>query len=185
MNIPNLLTLLRILLTPVLVIMLIRQNYMSALLIFTAAGISDALDGAIARLMKQKTRIGAILDPIADKLLLASSYVTLAVMGSLPEWLAVIVISRDVIILFGVLILFLFQGGVEIHPTMLSKCTTLVQLFTIFLVLVNMAAGWDGRALDFSFGAAGTLTIASGLHYMFKGIIFLGKENGNSRQGNK
>ncbi len=180
MNLPNLLTLLRIILTPVLVIMLIRHNYMVALLIFTAAGVSDALDGAIARLMKQKTRIGAILDPVADKLLLASSYVTLAVMGSLPEWLAVIVISRDVIIVFGVLILFLFQGGVDIKPTILSKCTTLVQLFTIFLVLVNMAAGWDGRILDFAFEAAGMFTIVSGFHYMFKGIVFLGRENGNA-----
>jgi cardiolipin synthase len=180
MNIPNLLTLCRILLTPVLVILLIRQEYGSAVLVFTAAGVSDALDGAIARLMKQKTRTGAILDPIADKLLLASSFITLAILGLIPEWLAVIVISRDVIILFGVLILFLFHGGVEIHPTVLSKFTTLVQLATIFLVLVHRAAGWDGRLLALAFAATGLFTMASGLHYMYKGIVFLSQENGSS-----
>lgn len=180
MNIPNLLTLCRILLTPILVILLIRHDYAKALFVFAAAGVSDALDGAIARLMKQKTRIGAILDPIADKLLLASSYITLAVTGAVPEWLAVTVISRDVIILFGVLILILFQGGVEIRPTVLSKCTTLVQLATIFLVLVHLAAGWDGKLLVPAFWAAGLFTLASGLHYMYKGIIFLGQENGSA-----
>ncbi len=180
MNLPNLLTLCRILLTPVLVILLLRQDYLGALFIFAVAGVSDALDGAIARLMKQKTRIGAILDPIADKLLLASSFITLAVTGPVPEWLAVIVISRDVIILFGVLILILFQGGVEIRPTVLSKCTTLMQLATIFLVLVNLAAGWDGRILELAFWAAGFFTLASGLHYMYKGIVFLGQENGTA-----
>ncbi len=179
MNIPNLLTLCRILLTPILVILLIRHDHAGALLIFAVAGVSDALDGTIARLMKQKTRIGAILDPIADKLLLASSYITLAIIGPVPEWLAVIVISRDVIILFGVLILILFQGGVDIRPTVLSKCTTLVQLATIFLVLVNLAAGWDGRIIDIAFYVTGLFTMASGLHYMYKGILFLGQDNGN------
>ncbi len=178
MNIPNFLTICRILLTPLLVILLIRKDYMGALMVFTLAGISDALDGAIARLMKQKTRIGAILDPVADKLLLTSSYITLAVMGALPEWLAVIVISRDLIIIFGVLILMLFQDGVEIHPTILSKCTTLVQLSTVFLCLVNMAAGWDGKLLDIAFIAAALFTLGSGFHYIYKGFMILSKDNG-------
>ena len=178
MNIPNLLTLLRILLTPALVILLLRHDYVNALLVFGVAGVTGALDGAIARLMKQKTRTGAVLDPIADKALLASSYITLAVMGHIPEWLAVMVISRDVIILFGVLILMLFHNGVEIRPTVLSKCTTLIQLTTIFLVLVHMAAGWEGWILNFTFLAAGLFTLASGLHYMYRGIVFLNNDVG-------
>ncbi len=178
MSIPNLLTLLRILLTPALVILLLRHDYANALAVFAVAGITDALDGAVARLMKQKTRTGAVLDPIADKALLASSYITLAVMGHIPEWLAVLVISRDVIILFGVLILILFHNGVEIKPTVLSKCTTLAQLATIFLVLVHMAAGWEGRILDFAFLATGLFTLASGLHYMYRGVAFLNNDAG-------
>ena len=179
MNIPNFLTICRILLTPILVIFLIRKDYTGALLVFAAAGISDALDGAIARLMKQKTRIGAILDPVADKLLLTSSYITLAVLGPIPEWLAVVVISRDVIIIFGVVILTLFQGGVEIKPTVLSKCTTLVQLATIFLCLVNLAAGWEGPFLHLAFVATVLFTLASGFHYIYKGFVRLNHEDTN------
>ena len=176
MNLPNLLTLIRIILTPLLVILLIDGKFVEALIVFTIAGITDGLDGLIARWMRQKTRIGAILDPIADKLLLTSSYVTLAVIGLLPGWLAVTVISRDVIIVFGVLILFVFQGGVEIHPSVLGKITTVAQLGTIFMLLVNHDLGWFSRILPFFYIATALITVISGLHYMYLGTQFLGPD---------
>lgn len=176
MNLPNLLTLIRIILTPLLVILLIDGKFVEALIVFTIAGITDGLDGLIARWMRQKTRIGAILDPIADKLLLTSAYVTLAIIGFLPGWLAVTVISRDVIIVFGVLILFLFQGGVEIHPSVLGKITTVAQLGTIFMVLVNHDLGWFSRILPFLYIATALITVISGLHYMYLGTRFLGPD---------
>ena len=176
MNLPNLLTLIRIILTPLLVILLIDGKFVEALIVFTIAGITDGLDGLIARWMRQKTRIGAILDPIADKLLLTSAYVTLAVIGFLPGWLAVTVISRDVIIVFGVLIIFLFQGEVEIHPSMLGKITTVVQLGTIFMVLVNYDLGWFSRILPFLYIGTALITVISGLHYMYLGTQFMGSD---------
>ncbi|MBW1947448.1 MAG: CDP-alcohol phosphatidyltransferase family protein [Deltaproteobacteria bacterium] len=176
MNIPNLLTLMRIILTPLLVILLINSKFAEALIVFTVAGITDGLDGLIARYMRQKTRIGAILDPIADKLLLTSAYVTLAVVKLLPAWLAVTVISRDVIIVFGVLIIFLFQGGVEIRPSVLGKITTVAQLGTIFVVLVNHELGTLSRFLPFLYVATVLITVISGLHYMYLGTRFLGPD---------
>jgi len=176
LNIPNLLTLTRIILTPLLVILLINSEFVEALIVFTIAGITDGLDGLIARYMRQKTRIGAILDPIADKVLLTSAYATLAIIGLLPAWLAVTVISRDVIIVFGVLIIFLFQGGVEIRPSVLSKITTVAQLGTIFMVLVNHDLGLFSRILPFLYIATALITVISGLHYMYLGTRFLGSD---------
>jgi hypothetical protein len=95
MNIPNLITLLRIILVPIIVILLIQGFFLKALIVFVVAGLSDALDGFLARVLHQQTVLGAYLDPIADKALLASSFVTLSILHIIPSWLAVIVISRD------------------------------------------------------------------------------------------
>ncbi len=177
MNLPNLLTILRILLTPLLVIFLINERFDLAFVVFAAAGVSDGLDGFLARVMKQKTRIGAILDPIADKALLASAYVTLAVMGLVPNWLAVTVISRDLIIVLGVLVLLLFQSGIEIHPTIISKLTTLFQLLTVFIVLFSTVTHLElERVLFGCYVVTAILTIASGLDYIYKGVAMLGNE---------
>lgn len=170
MNIPNLLTIIRILLTPLFVIFMIQEEYLGALLAFTCAGITDALDGVIARWLKQKTRIGAVLDPIADKALLSSSYVVTAVTGMIPPWLSVIVISRDIMILLGVLLLFLFKGGVEIRPTILGKLTTLVQLGTIFLMLVDSQFSFFRAFFPWMFYLCAAVTISSGLQYLVVGI---------------
>ncbi len=177
MNIPNLLTIVRILLTPLLVIFLINERFDWAFVVFAAAGITDGLDGFLARVMKQKTRVGAILDPIADKALLASAYITLAVIGLVPNWLAVTVISRDLIIVFGVLVLLLFQSGIEIRPTVVSKLTTLFQLFTIFIVLFTTVTHMAlDRLLFCCYIVTAILTIASGLDYLYKGILMLGND---------
>lgn len=180
-NLPNLLTLLRILLTPLIIILLIKKQYVEALAVFSIASITDALDGLLARYLKQRTQIGAILDPIADKFLVTSTFVMLTIAGTFPDWLAVVVISRDVIIVAGVLVLFLYQGHVEIKPTFLSKATTCCQLAAIVLGMLVMG-------FDFHFEQEGLttlvyltaiVTVSSGLHYMYIGIrTFEPKKNG-------
>ena len=176
MNIPNLLTLIRIILTPLVVIFMIQGRFLGAFFVFTLAGITDALDGLIARWLGQKTRIGAVLDPVADKMLLSTSYVVIAVMDMIPDWLAVIVISRDIIIALGVLILFLFKGGVEIKPTALGKLTTLVQLGTVFLVLLNIQFPFFYGLESWLFSATAFVTVTSGFQYMVKGARVMNSE---------
>src|SRR4030042_912450 len=135
MNIPNLLTLLRIILSPVIVILLIQGAFCKALIVFIVAGITDALDGFLARVLNQQTVLGAYLDPIADKGLLASSFITLSVLHIIPGWLTVIVISRDFIILLGISVLSIMSISVEIRPAFISKITTTLQLVTVLLSL--------------------------------------------------
>ncbi|MCX5837026.1 MAG: CDP-diacylglycerol--glycerol-3-phosphate 3-phosphatidyltransferase [Deltaproteobacteria bacterium] len=172
MNIPNLITLLRIILVPVIVILLIQGSFFKALILFIVAGLSDALDGFLARVLKQQTVLGAYLDPIADKALLASSFVTLSVLHIIPSWLSVIVISRDFIILLGISVLSILSITVEIRPTFVSKVTTGLQLITVLLAL-------SVRCLPFGFNEIWLLalywitaffTILSGLNYMLRGM---------------
>ena len=109
--------------------------FFKALIVFIVAGLSDALDGFLARVLNQQTVLGAYLDPIADKALLASSFVTLSVLHIIPGWLTVIVISRDFIILLGISVLSIMSISVEIRPLFISKITTALQLITVLLAL--------------------------------------------------
>lgn len=172
MNIPNLLTILRILLVPLVVILLMDGAFFAALLVFLLAGITDGLDGFLARVLKQKTLLGAYLDPLADKALIASSFVTLSILGFIPGWLTVLVITRDLMILFGILLLTLLSIPFEINPVAVSKMTTAFQIFTVLLVLV--AVNFNREALnplvEVLFWATAFLTILSGLSYVRKGI---------------
>ncbi len=173
-NLPNLLTLGRIVLTPAMVIFLLDRKIDYAFAVFVVAGVTDGLDGFLARVMKQKTKTGAILDPIADKLLLNTAYATLVAIGYIPNYLAVLVISRDVIIVMGVLLLFLFHRGVEIRPTWLGKLTTLFQLGTIFFVFAGHFFVLSSWVLPGLYAITAVLTVLSGLHYMMLGIGAIG-----------
>lgn len=175
-NLPNLLTLLRILITPLFVIFMIKGHYRPALLVFFLAGISDGLDGFFARCFNQKTTLGAHLDPIADKLLLISTFVTLAIRQIIPSWLAVVVISRDILIFMGIAILRFFNVAFTIKPSTISKCTTAVQLATAFLVLLAFEATMVQPVLTPLFWLTTVLTTASGLHYVYLGIMILNRE---------
>lgn len=175
-NVPNLLTLLRILITPLFVIFMIKGHYRLALLVFFLAGISDGLDGFFARCFNQKTTLGAHLDPIADKLLLISTFVTLAVRQIIPSWLAVVVISRDILIFTGIAILRFFNVAFTIRPSTISKCTTVAQLATAFLVLLAFEATIVQPVLTPLFWLTTALTTASGLHYVYLGITILNRE---------
>ena len=171
MNIPNLLTLLRIILVPIFIIFLIQGSFLSAIITFITAALTDALDGFLARTLDQQTALGAYLDPIADKALLASSFVTLSVLHIIPGWLTVIVISRDIIILLGILVLSMMSIAVKIRPTAVSKITTAIQLATVLTVLSDRCfLGYIHETwLIVLYGATAFFTIISGLNYMVRG----------------
>jgi Phosphatidylglycerophosphate synthase len=179
MNIPNFLSLLRIILDPVFVIFLIQDEYYNALIVFVIAGLTDALDGTMARLLNAQTKLGSYLDPIADKLLLATSFVTLAILGIIPGWLTVIVMSRDFIILLGIAILSLMSITFEIKPALIGKATTALQIGTIFFALLDKAVTNDvsynwNLAL---FWITALFTVASGLIYIIRGIKIINRTN--------
>lgn len=160
---------------PVFVIFLMKNLFLSALLIFTVAGISDGLDGFIARYFNQRTELGAYLDPIADKLLITSAFISLAIIKMIPGWLTVIVISRDILILMGISICSFANIKIEIKPTFVSKCTTFAQLLTVFLALLNHDAA-NAFILQYSYllyGCTAALTVISGLHYTYTGLTIL------------
>jgi cardiolipin synthase (CMP-forming) len=180
MTLPNLITLLRILLTPVLVWLLLDHRMKQALLIFLIAGFSDALDGLIARVFHQKSRLGAYLDPLADKLLLVSSFILLGHMKKIPYWLVTITVSRDAIIVLGIVTLMLHQLRVEIKPLLLSKLNTLLQLLTIFVVLGSVYFSLPPWGLTLLFSITAMSSIASGLHYILRGIRLWEAQRGNN-----
>ncbi|MBN1106835.1 MAG: CDP-alcohol phosphatidyltransferase family protein, partial [Deltaproteobacteria bacterium] len=135
MTVPNLITTIRIILTPVFVIYLIQDAFFSALIVFILCGISDGVDGLVARLFNQKSRLGTYMDPLADKIILATGIVVLAVRGFLPSWLAVTVLARDVLILLGVVVMALNRVELKIRPSIISKITTCLQFLTVIAVL--------------------------------------------------
>jgi cardiolipin synthase len=168
MNIPNILTLLRIILVPVIVIFLIQGAFLKALLVLIVAGLSDALDGFLARILHQQTVLGAYLDPIADKALLS-------VLHIIPSWLAVIVISRDIIILLGIFVLSIMSISVKIRPTFVSKITTALQLSAVLLALTDrcLPGGLHELWLMILYGSTALFTIISGLNYMARGVALI------------
>lgn len=176
MNLPNVLTLIRVLLIPVFIIFIINKLFGWALLAFAIAGITDGIDGLIARMTQQRTELGAYLDPIADKLLLFSAFLSLVIIGIIPSWLVVIVLTRDIIILVGFLVMFLTSYHPKINPSLLSKITTVFQIITVLLALM---AG-DSTTLKHLFMVAiyGTaiITILSGSHYIYIGTRIINQK---------
>jgi cardiolipin synthase len=172
-SIPNILTVARILLTPVFVILLLRDMFPTALLVFAAAGISDGLDGLIARYMNQRTTLGSYLDPAADKLLLTSAFISMAVLGVIPDWLMVIVITRDVIIVLGLAILTLTEKKYEVKPTLVSKCTTAIQILMVFVSLYDPSHSKLAMLYPMLLWGTAIITTLSGLHYIYIGMNIL------------
>jgi len=137
MTIPNIITMIRILLTPIFVIYLINDRLLTGLVILVICGVSDGLDGLIARVFKQKSRLGSYLDPLADKIILMSAFIALSIRGFLPSWLSVAVISRDVLILIGIVLLYFTGVDIKIKPVFSSKTTTCFQFATVIAVLAR------------------------------------------------
>lgn len=176
MNLPNSLTLVRVLLIPFFVIFIINKNFQWAFFTFAVAGITDGMDGLLARITHQRTELGAYLDPIADKLLLSSAFIALAIVEFLPSWLVVTVITRDVIILVGFLVMWLTNFHPEIKPSLLSKLTTGFQIATILLALTISYSQTFQQLSVVAIYATTFLTIVSGIHYIYTGTRIL---NGN------
>src|SRR5688572_2948631 len=122
LNLPNFLTLIRILTIPFFLVYLSYHRYLEALIIFVLGGVTDFLDGLAARVMNQQTALGAYLDPIADKLLVITSFIMLGLIDGIPEWLAVVVVSRDILILIGYAIIYvLVEERLQVKPTFIGK----------------------------------------------------------------
>ncbi len=178
MTIPNLLTIARIFLTPLLALCLLRNHMTAAFAVFCIAGLTDALDGLLARGLNQKSRLGSYIDPLADKLLLVTSFLLLWNIGEIPLWLVIITVGRDLIILGGIAILVFYRVRFEINPLVSSKLTTLFQLGTVFTLLgksILELPGWMYTAL---FITTAGFSILSGGHYVLNGLSLL--ERGRS-----
>lgn len=142
MTLPNIITLVRLVAVPLVVLLLMDRDYGAAFALFVAAGVSDAVDGAIARHVPgQASELGRYLDPIADKALLVSIYVTLGVVGAIPGWLVILVVSRDVLIVGGVVLSWIVTRPVPIVPLMISKTNTAAQLLFAAAVLSELGLG--------------------------------------------
>ena len=167
-NLPNFISLLRILLVPPVVYFLLQQNYMPALILFVIAGVSDGVDGWLAKRFNWQSALGEILDPLADKLLLVWTYVCFSWLELLPQWLVVSVILRDVIIIAGGVLYRVNFGEVKIKPSYLSKFNTLMQILLIAVMLLSLT--WlsiNEIVITIMIWTVLFTTISSGLMYVF------------------
>lgn len=180
MTLPNFITTIRIILAPVFVIYLINDRFLPALIVFLMCAVSDGLDGMLARVLNQRSKLGAYLDPIADKLLLVAAFVTLSVRGHLPAWLTVLVFSRDIMILLGVIVLSLNRMEFIVKPSPVSKVTTWLQFITIVAVLSQGYLPYFADFYPYIFYLTALLTISSGLHYMYYWFRIMGEGSGEA-----
>src|SRR5215475_3458322 len=165
MGLANWLTILRIVLIPVFVSLLVYRRPGMALLAFAAAAVTDLLDGYVARRHGSQSRLGAFLDPLADKLLLVSSFITLTYLKALPFWITAVVLTRDVILIVGTLLIHMLGARVYPRPTSLGKAATFFQVVTVLAALLGRAYGGPS-ILNVMVVLAAFVTIASGLQYM-------------------
>lgn len=165
MNVPNLLSLFRLFLTAFFIVSIVYNHYRLALLFFVLQSVSDMLDGFLARAMGQKTPLGAYLDPMADKVMLASSYIVLLYKGLIPLWLVSIVLLRDVVITLGFWFLVKTAPETEPRPSLISKTTTAFQMLTVVYILWSV----DRPYGFFFFYSTAALSVVSGLQYILIG----------------
>lgn len=171
-TIPNIITMFRIATVPVLIILLHDYQYGWAFLVFLVSGISDGLDGFIAKRFNMSSELGAILDPLADKALIFSSYLMLMILGDVPFWLFLTVIFRDLLILVGSLIYVAFNGQVKMAPSYLSKLNTFTQIFLVVTILAQKTFGLDYPGFtEFLIYATFVTTILSGVHYVWVWVV--------------
>jgi cardiolipin synthase len=176
LNLPNTITMFRILCVPVFVNLLIYDRFGYALAVFFAAVVSDGLDGLIARLFNQRSRLGMYLDPLADKALLTSAFVTLSILRQVPIWLTTIVVSRDLILALGTLLLHLLTLQVDVLPSWLGKVTTVLQFGYIVIVLAAEFLALDKAIAAPAALAVAAVTVGSGLHYLWRGALAIRSE---------
>jgi len=177
---PNLISLARLLAVPATVWLILTDRFNSAFWLFVAAGISDALDGYLARRLKSPGVVGAYLDPLADKALLTSVYVALGYAGHMPAWLVILVVFRDVLIIGGAMLYQLLTQHLTMQPLFISKVNTTVQITLAALVLAQLGLGFESHGADVALGylAAGTTLVSGGAYIAVWGRRFVGSEAG-------
>lgn len=167
MTIPNIITVMRFLLVPAVIYALLCGQWGWAFSGFVVAGLSDGVDGYIARRFNQRSELGAYMDPMADKALLVSVFIVLGYLGELPLWLVVLAVSRDLLIVSGVIMASIMGHPVEMKPLMISKANTAIQIMLAALVLGENAFGYDSGLLRVAvIWCSGLLTIASAAAYL-------------------
>ena len=169
MNLANKITIIRIFFIPIFIALLVYNFRITAFVLFCLMGITDAVDGFIARVRQERTELGSFLDPMADKLLLTTSFITLSVINELPVWLTIIVVSRDLILVAGALLTHIITGSLVISPSLLGKATTFFQIVTISVVLLVQLLEATPFILHILFLTTAFFTIASGIHYIYLG----------------
>jgi len=167
MTIPNLITIGRLFLVPLVIVMIVGANWEAAFILFVVAGISDAVDGFLAKNCGMASELGAWLDPVADKALIVSIYITLAVVGAVPVWLVVLVVARDLMIVAAVILSWLLDKPLTIAPIVVSKLNTAAQIAFAALALGSRAFGIElGQAALVCELLVALLTVASMTAYL-------------------
>ncbi len=181
MGLANWLTVLRILLIPAFVTLLVYRRPGMALAVFCLASLTDLLDGYIARRRGSQSRLGAFLDPTADKLLLTASYLTLTYLRALPFWISAVVISRDVILVFGAVLIHIAGGRIYPSPTWAGKLSTFFQILTVLLAMLRPYTG-GSVGLKISLWVTAAFTVFSGIQYITQGMRYLNSPAGVDRE---
>lgn len=190
-TVPNLLTVFRMVLIPVFVILLFYQRFVLALTVFITAGITDGLDGLLARRFDQRSQLGTVLDPIADKLMLVTAFVVLSMRSVFPQpvpshlpipfWVTATVISRDVFIVVGAAAINIMTGFRGFRPSWLGKLSTTVQIIAIAIIMFAASFPYaTGYYLPTLYAIVFTMAVLSGVHYMFFASKLLNEERQSS-----
>lgn len=180
MNLANSITLFRILIIPVFIILLLNHKPYLPFLLFSLAFATDGLDGMVARIQKQKTKLGSILDPLADKLLLASAFIVLAIIKLIPLWAVIVVFGRDLILVTGWYIIYISKRISTAIPTMLGKAATVSQMTVVFLVLLYtsgyLAEGKWFMVRPLLLSIMMAFTVVSGMEYILRGMRIMNQK---------
>jgi cardiolipin synthase len=175
LNLPNLITIARILLVPIMVWAIASQEMRIAFFLFLAAGLSDAVDGFLAKRFNMASELGAYLDPLADKVLIVSIYVSLGITEAIPRWLVILVVSRDLLIVGGIMLAWVLGNPLQIKPLMVSKLNTVAQILLAGFVLAALGFGWDADMLRIALTAAvAALTLLSVGFYLRDWVSHMG-----------
>lgn len=169
-NLPNTLTVARIIIIPVFITAVLYRKHQYALALFILAAITDLLDGYIARVTDQKTTLGQFLDPLADKFLLVSSFILFSVQDWIPLWLTITVISRDLIVVIGWFLLYMLTHRATVETVFLGKVAIAFQLITLAMVLLDINLPNLLPPLHVLFGGTAAVTAASGIQYLYRGL---------------
>ncbi|HEY5796707.1 MAG TPA: CDP-alcohol phosphatidyltransferase family protein [Bosea sp. (in: a-proteobacteria)] len=167
MTLPNLITIGRLFLVPLVIVMILNGRWLGAFVVFVVAGVSDAVDGFLAKRCGMASELGAYLDPIADKALIVSIYITLAMVGAVPSWLVVLVVARDIMIVSAVILSWVMGKPLTISPFIVSKLNTGAQVIFAALLLGSRAFGVDlGQAVEVGQLFVALLTVGSMIAYL-------------------